>query len=83
MERTIVLENLDDTSATWIEQEAERRGIPVEQIALELIQQAIKDAQLKTYHDLDALAGTWSDKETDEFLSVIADFERVDEQLWQ
>ena len=83
MEKTIVLENLDDTSATWIEQESERRGLPIEQIALELIQQAIRDAQLKAYHDLDALAGTWSDKEADEFLSVIADFERVDEKLWK
>jgi DNA polymerase III delta subunit len=83
MGRAIVLENLDDASAIWIEQEAERRGLSVEQVALELIQQAIKAAQLKTYHDLDDLAGTWSDEEADEFLSVIADFERVDEKLWQ
>ena len=83
MEKTIVLENLDDTSAAWLEQEAERRSLPVEQVALELIQQAVKNAQLETYHDLDDLAGTWSDEETDEFLRVIADFERVDEKLWQ
>ena len=46
MEKTIVLENLDDKSATWIEQEAERKGLPQEQVVLDLIQQAIKDAQL-------------------------------------
>ena len=83
MEKRIVLDNLDDTSVTWIEQESKRRGLPIEQITLELIQQAIQNARLKTYHDLDALAGTWTDKEADEFLSVIADFERVDESLWQ
>ena len=33
------------------------------------------------YRDLDALAGTWSDEEAEEFLSAIADFERVDEGL--
>ena len=47
MERTIVLENLDNKSATWIEQEAERKGLPQEQVVLDLIQQAIKDAQLE------------------------------------
>ena len=45
MERTIVLDNLDDKSATWIEQEAERKGLPQEQVVLDLIRQAIKDAQ--------------------------------------
>ena len=47
MERTIVLENLDDKSATWIEKEAERKRLPKEQIVLDLIQQAVKDAQLE------------------------------------
>lgn len=45
MERTIVLENLDDTSADWIEKEAERTSLPREQVVLDLIQQAIKNAQ--------------------------------------
>ena len=83
MEKTIVIENLDDTSATWIEQEAKHRGLSIEQIILELVQKAAKHAQLETYHDLDDLAGTWSDEQADEFLRVIADFERVDETLWQ
>ena len=83
MEKTIVLENLDDTSVMWLEKEAERKSLPIEQVVLDLIQQAIKNAELETYHDLDDLAGTWSDKEADEFLRVIADFERVDEKLWQ
>jgi hypothetical protein len=82
MEKTIVLENLDDTSATWLEQEAERRSLPVEQVALELIQQAIKDAQLETYHDPDDLAGTWSDEEADEFLRAIADLEVTIPAQW-
>ena len=83
MEKTIVLENLDDTSVMWLEKEAERKSLPIEQVVLDLIQQAIKNAELETYHDLDDLVGTWSDKEADEFLRVIADFERVDEKLWQ
>ena len=47
MEKTIVLENLDDTSADWIEKEAERKSLPKEQVILDLIQQAIKNTQLE------------------------------------
>jgi hypothetical protein len=75
MERTIVLENLDDTSATWIEREAERRGVTLEQIVLDLVRTGIERSQLEEYHDLDDLAGTWSEQEAQEFLSAIADLE--------
>ncbi|UBF24490.1 type II toxin-antitoxin system ParD family antitoxin [Kovacikia minuta CCNUW1] len=40
-------------------------------------------AKSQTYHDLDALAGTWSDAAAAEFLSAIADFSHVDKELWQ
>jgi hypothetical protein len=83
MGKPITIQNLDDAITTWIEKEAERRGLSVETIVLELIHQGIKSSWLRTYHDLDALAGTWSDQETDEFLGAIADFEQVDEKLWQ
>jgi hypothetical protein len=83
MDRPIVLEHLDDAVLTWIAKEAEQRGLSVETMILELIRQGIKNTQLETYHDLDALAGTWSDKEADEFLKAIAEFEQVDEKLWR
>ena len=83
MDRIITIQDLDDATATWIEKEAERRGLSIEEMVLELIHQGIKSAQLDTYHDLDALAGTRSDKEADDFMKAIADFERVDEKLWQ
>ena len=45
MERTIVLENLDDTSATWLEQEAERLGLSVDQVVLEALQLGVAQLQ--------------------------------------
>ena len=45
MERTIVLENLDDRSATWLEQEAERLGLSVDQVALEALQLGLTQLQ--------------------------------------
>jgi hypothetical protein len=79
---TIHLDNLEPASVTWIEDEAERRGVTVEQVALELVQRGIKLFQLETYHELDDLAGTWSNEEADAFLKAVAPFEQVDEELW-
>ncbi len=38
--------------------------------------------ELPVYHDLDALAGTWTDREADDFLRDVSDFDKVDENLW-
>jgi len=35
------------------------------------------------YHDLDSLAGTWSEEDAAEFASATSDFEQVDQQLWR
>jgi hypothetical protein len=35
------------------------------------------------HHDLDSLAGTWSEDETSAFLKAVADFEQIDEALWR
>jgi hypothetical protein len=83
MERTITIQNLGDVSALWIEKQAKKRGVSIEVVVLELIHQGTKGSQLATYHDLDALAGTWSGAEADEFLTAVSDFERVDEKLWR
>jgi hypothetical protein len=45
MERTIILEDLDHTSATWLEQEAERLGLPVDQVVLEALQLGLAQLQ--------------------------------------
>ena len=87
MSTNITIQALDDTTAKWISEEAERRGISVESLVVELIRRGIdidqETSPLQTYHDLDLLAGTWSEEQEAEFLNAIADFEQVDEKLWQ
>jgi hypothetical protein len=75
MEQTIVLENLDETSTTWLEQEAGRLGLPIDQVIARLIRQAIENAQVEAHHDLDHLAGTWSDEEAQELLDIVAEMD--------
>jgi len=79
---SITIENVDEATAKWIDEEAERRGISVEALTLQLIHKGIsvehKSLQLQTYHDLDFLAGTWDGEQATEFLNAIADFEQAD-----
>ena len=67
--------------------EAKRQGTSVEQVAGQLLRRALEgeryQSELPTYHDLDALAGTWSEDEATAFLEGIADFEQVDSELWR
>lgn len=85
MSLAITIQQIDDATGAWLQQESRRRGVKVEEMALALIRKGIRAerAALPEYHDLDALAGTWSDEEANEFLKNTADFEKIDEALWQ
>jgi len=87
MSAPITIQDLDEATAAWISEEAVRRGMSVEAFTRQLLQKGVhlerEQAQLPTYHDLDPLAGTWSEEQANEFLSAVNDFEQVDEKLWQ
>ena len=84
MPKTITIRNLDESSATWIAQEAARRGIEEEAVLKELIHQRIEHGKgLPVYRNLDHLAGTWTAEEAEEFRKATEPFSRVDEDLWR
>lgn len=86
MERRLTVQDLDPDSVRWIEREAKRRGIPPEDLVVQLIRRGIDleqaRSELTQHHDLDSLAGTWDDADTEQFLQAISDFEKIDEELW-
>ena len=87
MPRSIMIPDVDDTTATWLVEEAGRRGMSVEMVAGLLLRRGVewerRRAELPAYHDLDALAGSWGEDEAAAFLQTVADFEQVDPSLWQ
>ena len=87
MNDPITIHHLDDASAEWIEEQASQRGVDKEEVVLQLIHRGIdveqKKAQLPPYHDLDPLAGTWSEEEAAEFDEATASFRQVDAELWR
>ena len=87
MPRSIMIDDIDDATASWLMAEAKRQGVSVERVAGQLLQRGLewerRRTALPTYHDLDALAGTWSEDEAMAFLQAVADFEHVEPALWQ
>ncbi len=87
MGKLLTIGQLDTTVTEWIEQEAQRTGMTVEDVVRNLIYRGLEverqKARRQRYHDLDALAGTWSDEEADEFRNAIADLNQTDPTLWQ
>jgi hypothetical protein len=87
MTQALTIPQLDRAATEWIEQEAQRTGVPVEAVARQLIYRGLELERQKVrrqrYHDLDALAGTWSTEEADEFHHAIADLNHIDPNIWQ
>lgn len=87
MSTSLMIHNIDDSAASWIHREAQRQGVNDETIVLSLIYKAARRETEspgdRKYHDLDHLAGTWTDEEMEEFLRNTTDFEKIEPELWK
>lgn len=87
MGSSITIDNLDDEVLERLRNEAKRRGVGVSAVISELIEESLAPVSQaggkESRHDLDALAGTWSDEQAEAFLRAVADFGRVDEDMWK
>lgn len=81
------IRGLDDDLAEKLKADAEQAGVSVNARVLELIREGLgvpgDERRRRVYHDLDALAGTWSDADQQEFEQATREFEQVDEELWR
>lgn len=56
--------------------------IQVSEIKNQASSESVEQSQI-IYHDLDLLAGTWTEEDAREFSQNTAIFNQIDEQLWQ
>ena len=75
------LRGLDDTTLSRLRSRARRRGISVNRLIVETLQQQYSPSA-RTFDDLDALAGTWTKAEADAFASAVAPFAEIEPGLW-
>ena len=79
---TMLLRGIDEETKRRLTEEAERQGVSLNTLALRCLQQSVglgAPARRPRHHDLDALAGTWSEEEAREFLSAVSHFEWIEE----
>ncbi|MDZ7659449.1 hypothetical protein [Fodinibius sp.] len=85
--KTISIRGLDEETAAKLKDEAKRKNLSVNALVLDLVRRGIglkpASERRRVYHDLDHLAGSWSQEEAAQFLESIQCFEEVDKELWR
>ena len=83
---TMTIRGLDDVTIKALKEKAKKEGSSVNAALVKLIQEGLgikKKKRSVVYTDLDELAGTWSDKDYQEFVQATADFTKIDEDVWK
>ncbi|CAG0940061.1 hypothetical protein GALLN_00837 [Gallionellaceae bacterium] len=82
---TMSIRGLDDQVLARLKNQAEQEGGSLNSLVLRLLQGTgtqVQPGTLKKFDDLNALAGTWSDEEAQEFARNTAAFAEFDAELW-
>lgn len=79
------LRGIEANVMALLKKEAKKQNISINLLILQILEQNIGYSykiKRPTYHDLDQLAGTWTEKEAKEFKKNTEYFEKVDEDMW-
>ena len=83
---TMTIRGIDDEVSKLLKDRAKSEDISVNGLILKMIKESLgieKKKRTKTYRDLDHLAGTWSEKDLNEFQKRVEDMEKIDEEIWK
>ena len=83
---TMTVRGIDAEVAKLLKEQAKNEGVSVNALLLKMVKESLgieKKRRTKIYHDLDHLAGTWSEKDFKEFQKNVEDLEKVDKELWK
>ena len=81
---SLTLRNLPPEVEKAIKRTAAREGTSKCRATVSLLERAVAGPkQPAAYHDLDHLAGAWSEKDAREFDRYLAKQRTVDKELWQ
>ncbi len=82
----ISIRGLDEPAMDKLRREAKKAGVSMNRYALDLVKKGLgfgQQKRLEIWTDLDDLAGTWTDKDADEFDQATAQFREIDDELWR
>jgi hypothetical protein len=84
--RTITLRRIPQALARIIEKRARAKGLSLAKAVIDLCEEGAgirKPAHPLRHHDLDALAGTWTEEEAAAFEATLREQRKIDPELWQ
>jgi len=86
--KQITIRNIPEEVKKAIQKEAHRKGVSMNKAIISLLERTVKaTSPVKKkrilYHDLDHLAGTWSNEEAKEFRKNTRMFEKINEDVWK
>lgn len=82
----MTIRGIDDKVAKLLKDRAKSEEMSVNGLILKMVNESLgieKKKRIKTYRDLDHLAGTWSEKDFNEFQKRVEDMEKIDEEIWK
>ncbi len=85
--KVVTLRKLPPEVSKVVQRRARERGTSINKAVISLLEEAAgirrKGQGPALYHDLDALAGSWTKEEAATFEEVLREQRRVDPELWQ
>jgi len=80
------LRNVPEAVMILLKKEAAKQNVSVNSLILKSIENSFHIAKPQKkiiHHDLDHLAGTWTEKDKKDFDDKTKSFERIDQELWE
>jgi hypothetical protein len=85
--KQVTLRNLPPELARAIRRKADEKHTSVNKVVISLLEESAGMRGKKTdkplYHDLDTLAGSWTEEEASAFEKALARQRAIDPELWQ
>lgn len=79
------LRNVPHAVMSSLKKKATKQKISVNSLILQIVEQDLgftHQIKKNVFHDLDYLAGTWSEEDEKNFEQNVKIFEKIDEELW-
>lgn len=85
--KAITLRNIPSDVSRHIEEKSEELGLSLNKTVLRLLQELLRPEDsgplgTREHHDLDDLAGVWSEEEAEEFERSLREQRRIEPELW-
>jgi hypothetical protein len=84
--KTLTIRGIDAELERAIKTRAQQNNLSANQWIIQALKKVTgtgKEPVIKTYHDLDELAGGWTKEETAAFKKNTKSFEKIDEEIWK